>query len=1107
MVDRLLAVAAAELRSLQRSLRTWAFWVLAVVPAFAFYQALSALHLGATAPAPRFFLSGYGFLTLWILLAGAVLMAFDARARDENARIAEVLDSRPLSNLMLLGGRLVAIVAAAWVPLLVLAALIQTTGFVAAKFDLDALGEPAEPLSLATFVFLDAPPALLLWGSLTMLLAAMLRNRVLSAVAGTALLGACGWALLHAPMFLLPALSGVANLGVPGSDILPRLPSASDFLQRGAEIAVGLGMLCLAAVATSRRDSAPLAKSATFGIAFLVLGTVVVGALLAQAYAERSVRSQWADAHSAQAELPQPDVERLSGSVRVEPGRRLRLDLRLAIRAPALEADEALRFSLNPGMVVESVRLDDEDAVFAHTDGLLAVTPSRRLRDGVPVVVAVRANGVPDHRFAYLDSGIDALDESLVGDPLAVLGDQASLFEDEYVALMPGVCWLPKAGANFGADDADKRPPDFHEVDLTVHVPTGWHVAAPGLQTVPGAFRIRPAAPIAQLAVIAAPFERRATVVDDVEYALLMHPMHLRNVEHFAEPEGLFREWLESNFRLVPLERLPYPYGALTFVETPAFLRRYGGGWRLDSVQAMPGVQMLPEHGFPTAHLERPSDDDGFKLQLEMLGYYHGPNGIDITAGAHRNMLTFLTSGDGAAAVALNFLVESLTARMVAPTVEAPAAHRAMTTMLWSGRDRWLSRAMGVVFVPPIPNLSDNPALAGHTALAAMNPRVSTDVHDALTHRSNQLADAVYDLLGHQRAGQLLARLRQGHEGSTFTVQDFVAAATATEPSLAVLRDWFNDAWAPGFLVSEVEAYRLPDEGSVQPRFQIRLHVHNDQAVPGIARLVWRTRPQGPAFHGGRAVLVPAGTSVEIGAVTHGGLPLEVRLVPYFSLNEQRLRLPLPRIEVDRVVAAEPLDGSLPSDWRPRETGLLVDDLDPGFSVVAPKRRGFRLRFEDGSSSMPSHTMGTNDGNRWHRQADENVVSWGKYRRTLVRIAAGDGSAKARFDLELSPAGRWRLAYHLPGGSANHGHWFQWGGDQSFGVYDIKVIDLADTWSIDYDAGLAEPGWNDVGVFDLSAGPVRVEVSNRTTGAVVVADAIRWERDPEKPGTASDERS
>lgn len=223
----------------------------------------------------------------------------------------------------------------------------------------------------------------------------------------------------------------------------------------------------------------------------------------------------------------------------------------------------------------------------------------------------------------------------------------------------------------------------------------------------------------------------------------------------------------------------------LTFVETPAFLRRYGGGWRLDSVQAMPGVQMLPEHGFPTARLERPGNDDAFKWQLEMFDLY-GPNGIGITAGAHRNMLTFLTSGDGAAAVALNFLVESLTARIVGPGAEAPAAHRAMTaTTLWSGRDRWLSRAMGNVFVATIPNLSEsNSALAGHTAFAAMNPRTSADVHDALIHRSNQLADAVYNLLGNPKTTELLARLRQAHTGSTFTVQDFVAAAAATEPSL-----------------------------------------------------------------------------------------------------------------------------------------------------------------------------------------------------------------------------------------------------------------------------------------------------------------------------------
>jgi len=46
---------------------------------------------------------------------------------------------------------------------------------------------------------------------------------------------------------------------------------------------------------------------------------------------------------------------------------------------------------------------------------------------------------------------------------------------------------------------------------------------------------------------------------------------------------------------------------------------------------------------------------------------------------------------------------------------------------------------------------------------------------------------------------------------------------------------------------------------------------------------------------------------------------------------------------------------------------------------------------------------------------------------------------------------------------------------------------------VKYDARTAVSGWNDIGTFELPAGPVSLEVSDSTDGNVVVADAVRWQ--------------
>ena len=162
-------------------------------------------------------------LSLWVSLAGVVFLAFDLRARDERERITAVLDTRPVQNIVLLGGRLLGIALIAWLPLAVWALLQQITGMIDEGMNLSRVVITPEPVSLATFVFLDAPPAILLWGALVLLLGAGLRNRLVVCLVALALLAGAFWALFNTPLYLLPVVSGLANLGLPGSEILPRI--------------------------------------------------------------------------------------------------------------------------------------------------------------------------------------------------------------------------------------------------------------------------------------------------------------------------------------------------------------------------------------------------------------------------------------------------------------------------------------------------------------------------------------------------------------------------------------------------------------------------------------------------------------------------------------------------------------------------------------------------------------------------------------------------------------------------------------------------------------------------------------------------------------------
>ncbi|MDE0037354.1 MAG: hypothetical protein OXU77_07300 [Gammaproteobacteria bacterium] len=1111
-LGKAIAVAVAELRIARRVVRTWVFAALALGIGLVLYHgwSMAGTMFGETTP-PRFALPGFGIPVLCVLIAGIVFLAFDIRARDERDRVAEVLDARPISNIVLLAGRWLAIAFAAWLPLAVLAVVVQASGFVVEHLELPA-GVSAEPVSLATFVFLDAPTALLLWSAVVILLTTVFRYRLAVAVVALAFLGAYSWALFATPLYLLPVVSGIANLGLLGSEIVPRTASAVDLLQRGSILALAAGLLSIAAAALERRDANTRSSGLVYGAVLLAVAVGGLGALVGSAIDQRDERMAWRRAHEALLGEPRVDVERLSGTVSIDPGRELAIDVDLAVAAPEAMPD-VLHFSLNPGLAVESVHLDGAEAEFVHALGLVTVTLPAPVPAGARAELSIRAHGVPDPRFAYLDSADWALDEPLLGKPLVLRGDQASLFDADYVALTPAVAWLPLAGPNIAMDDPGRRTPDFHEIDLVVRIPEGWRAAGPGRLEEDDGLRFRPRVALAEFPLFAGRFERLALTEGVVEFELLLHPAHRANVEYFSQYATSVVQHIRQGYGFFASPGpVAYPHARLSVVEVPAQLRRYGSGQVMDTIQALPGVQMLAEHGFPTTRYSaRPRmaqfTDEQWLQQMLFSAEGFGPLRVPAVGGATDNLLPLLSSARGEGALAANFLLETLTAywarvrRQVAPghwlrSGPAPAVPppvRVLSRLLGTG-----TFTFGWYQFFPM-TLEEKSAEFSFTGVDATASEEGVDI---MLHKGTLIALAVERLMGRSKIGEFLALMRQRYGGGTFTVDDFVATMTEVDPDMGpYIGHYMREIALPGFLVSDLRVFRLPDDANGAPRYQVAVDVRNDEPVPGLAGLYLRAAP--PSFFGqwGEFVHVPGNTSLELGVVTQGP-PEEVRLETYLSKNARISRLPIPSPDAETIVPEEPLNGARPSDWRPPDIGIVVDDLDPGFSFVSPPEEGFwpsSTSSGSGDGEVSEYYFGVPDG-VWYRHGDPLTLSWGKYRRTLMRIGAGEGKGRATFAADLPASGSWRVFYHLPGSTVSgrsppplDGVAPAFRAWDSFGTYDFELVAGDVRQTVEYDARTAVSGWNDIGTFELPAGPVSLEVSDSTDGSVVVADAVRWQ--------------
>jgi len=702
---------------------------------------------------------------------------------------------------------------------------------------------------------------------------------------------------------------------------------------------------------------------------------------------------------------------------------------------------------------------------------------------------------------------------------------------------MPGLRWLPASGPEKDRDDPRVRSVDYFNIDLKVDLPGGWLAAGPGRRhKVEGnsdgvSFRFFPPAPVPEVALVASRFENRAMEVEGVTLEVLINKKHMKNLEVLAETGEKIREWMGDRLREAKEYGLAYPYDALTLVEVPNILRSYGGGWRLDTAMAPPGMLLMRETGFPTARFDsafrKPEsfkDREGgiqqAKWERLKTFFINDFSGGNILSGGARNFFLYQTSAKGPEGLALNYVIETLTNLLITESRSYFSAHVFMAENAMDMDDvlgatvnsyaRDPSRGTSVVdtaigMAVSHPQVWDR---ALGISLKDMDPwEDPARTIDVLTLKANAVAQTIMDTLGREKTGQLLASIRRSYKGKSFSLNDMVDAGKVLGYDLTeILGDWLGSTNLPGFVCTQAKIYRIADSEDGNPRYQMLFTIRNDEPVPGFFRFVYEypgeggnQRARGFTMVGGGAgqlnsgvksdpIRVAGKSTVQFGIIVSGP-PASVSLEPYLSLNRTSFSLQLNTLDEGKIVKAEAIEGleELPYSL-PREASIVVDDLDPGFNVIKNEEdKGLRI------SAREDEERPTDQGlpiafNRiprtWSRIA--NSGCYGKYRHTLAVVGAGEGDKKVMFSADINQAGQWDLEVYIPSKQSIMSR-------RRWGTYHMLITDgNGDQYEIKLDSKAASRGWNLAESINLPEGETTVTISNKTDGQFVVADAIRW---------------
>ncbi|MCY4657412.1 MAG: hypothetical protein OXC80_11445 [Gammaproteobacteria bacterium] len=1152
---RIWGVSLSEMRSASRLARTWLFVVIGLlitVPAY-LGSAFSHYNLGAFEPylsmvsnVRYIFAAQIGGSLILVYSIGIVFLAFDIRVRDKNARMHEVLESRPIDNFGFLLGRTLGITFIALLPILVTMFLALIIAF-ATQFNVAFQVAIPQPHSFWQFILIDLVPNIFFYAAFVVFLAMVLRFRLLVIIFGIGFMVLLFYVAALMPYQLSDVLTWMSVQEYP-SDVRPFFTNTLTLLERLAIIVFSLGMLYLATLAHHRHDGYVHARVTALGVGLVVVGCLGFYGVYLNSVNEADDRLVWTNEHlKVDQSFPNTslDVKELTGSIDVNPGSILQAQYSLSVEVIDTNGTEGLLFSFNPAMDIEEIRLDGSTLQdFEFENGLLVLNPKTFYPIGSKHEIELVAEGVPDELFQYLDSGIDLYgNTAFTGINLRLLGQFNSIFTSDVVALPPDAAWYPQAGPHVNRDQITRRPRDFFTVDLQINLPEDWVVAGPREQNSSlsqggvASYRINPKIPVPSLALVADEFHRVAAEIEGITFELLFHPKHTKNLAIFADLKDEIVRDIEERLRTAARFGLDYPFSTLSLVEVPANLKIFGGGWRMDTVQSQPGILFMRELNFPTTSFVKQTNFENrtewdeetqkeYKFGLLESFLRNDLLGGNIFLGFVRNLFVFQTGATGSGAEALDFTVEALVNQLVvgdsgffSAYMMADANPTGQGTFLSSSTQAtYTGRQAPTVSTSRVREMVFNTNSTWESAMDyplnklpfSEDPGTSLKV---LEMKGNKLASAIIDGLGKEEAGEIVSHLIKQHQGTSYTYDDLRQISADLEiPIDQVVGDWLNDIKLPGYLVSSGSIVRVSDDASNQPRYQTSFHLHNGEDVPGVVT-AWYTTGSQEVNSQTNAITIPPESSIRINLISQDPLT-EVGVQPYLSLNRDSIPVRLGRKTDDQSIE-QVSEGPRPlvesSNWMPPEqTGIIVDDLDEGFSTDNPDLDvipewvpNFVKAFipkPDIDQKLPVHRSGA-IGYAWARETTEGA--FGTYRRTTARIDSGGTESTAvycYFKTEIPMPGTWKLDFYLPEANFNKTEAMklrkamvgEWRDTANQGIYGITLQFLDQEHEIEFDASVGSQGWNQLGEFELPVAPVTVRISNKSDGDTLFADAIRW---------------
>jgi ABC-type transport system involved in multi-copper enzyme maturation permease subunit len=779
---------------------------------------------------------------------------------------------------------------------------------------------------------------------------------------------------------------------------------------------------------------------------------------------------------------------------------------------------DTLIFSLNPSLVLKNVAVNGYALTFKREMQIIRILLSSTLNPGDSLEVRMQYAGGINENIAFLDLSNEDFNANIIFEVFKLRKRYAFLQKD-FVCLTSESIWYPVTGTGYSTNAPMRYRPDFVNYSLKVKTAPGLTAISQGQvdSTGNGIFEFKPEYPLSRISLLIGNYVKYAVNVDSIDYNLYTIKGH----EYFKPAFDKIGDTIPALIRDLRKEYeanlgLKYPFRRLMLAEVPVHfaLDNHVYSYASDAVQ--PEIMFSPEKGV----LFSASDFRNRKYRLEKE--LKNNNEEVLPQEIQSRMFTQFIRNNFMAKRGQSFNYENVVNWQ---TYSLFPDYLCYYTQLKS--DKWpvLDMAMEVYIsernntaastVQWYEDLSLDEKINLELGNASLEELLKNGVESGGNGLNKLTIREVVQTKGLQLFNVLRARLGEREMDTLFTmlIADYPHRKIPYEELNSRIRERFNinlteqiQNWyvqdqLPGFLIRNINSYKVM-VGEIT-KYQVRFQLSNPENTDGIVTLNVElndpNRNKGSNFNGfnfqdnfnvdfSKKIFLPAQSSFDVGYVFNTE-PARMSVVTHISRNLPN-NLIYSLSGFNEVKNIQLLDKVVPIpffDFISEKNETVVDNEDKGFSYEQTANEAYLKSLVNKKNTKKYNYTVLNS---WRPPREWSAVLRSEFNGNYVHSAfytrGGAGERTATWKAALHERADYDVYFFLD--KVNLG-WRRSNKspDYNFTIYHDNGVEKINRGTED-----AEHGWNYLGTFHISSDTGRVELTNKTNGDMVFADAVKW---------------